>query len=451
MKSNLDNKNLLGTSPISEVFVKYAIPSVIALLFFGVQNIIDGIIVGKHLSSDALGGVNIILPFYSILIVISFVIGVGSLTIVSIGAGENNINKSQDAISTGFWALLVTASVITVILFFYAKDFALLLGANKELLPFALSYLNGLFPFIIPITLGFYSGSILRATGHPNFSMTSMLITTLINLILSPVFVIFLKLGVMGASLATGISFTIGLIISGYISFNPKQKYAMYKGKFRQNLLGKIIYNGSSEGVSELGTAITVLIINYTVVKFSGSDGVAAFTAINYVNLIGVLIFIGISEGLVPVLSYNFGAKNYNRVKAILRFAVKINIIIGLLFLTIVQVWGSSILQLFFESSNSKVIRIATLGLSIYSFVFLVNGLNILATSFFTSLEDARTSIIISVLRGILFVILGVTVLSKFLGINGVWIALPLAEVLTLIFSVYFLVYKNKQLSAIEI
>jgi len=446
MKSNLENKKLLEESPISKLFARYAIPSVITFLFFGFQNLIDGVIVGNYIGSDALGGVNIILPFYSIMIVIELIIGIGSQTIVSIGIGEQKIQKAQNAITTGFWALLIIAFIITVILFLFSEKLALMLGANQEMLPFSLSYVKGLAPFIIPILLCFYSDAILKASGHPRFSMIIMSTIVLLNIILSMYFVIVLKLGVMGASLATGIAFTIGLLISGYIIFNPKQKLSMLKGKFKRNLLIKIVYNGSSEGVSELGSAATILIINLAVVKLAGADGVAAFTAINYINFTGVLIFLGVSDGLIPVLSYNYGAKNYNRVKAIFKFAARVNIIIGLLIFSIFHIWGSSIIQLFFDGNNPKVTEIAEQGLSIYSFVFLINGLNILTTSLFTSLENAKLSIVISALRSLVFVFIGVSVLSKYMGINGIWIALPLAEVFTLIVSLYLIYITNKRL-----
>ncbi len=442
----MQNQESLEKSPIGKLFLKYAIPSAITLLFFGFQNIIDGIIVGNYIGANALGGVNIILPFFSIIMVISLIIGVGSLTIVSIGIGENNIQKSQNAINTGFWALFILSTAITVIIFFYAKDFAVLLGANNILLPFSVAYLKGLTPFIVPISLCFYSDAMLKATGRPGFSMIAMSTAVVLNIILSAYFVIILKWGIVGASTATGIAFTIGLLISGTITANPKQKLSFFKGKFKWNLLRKIIYNGSSEGVSELATAISILIINLTVVKLAGNDGVAAFTAINYVNFAGVLLFLGISDGLIPVLSYNYGAKNYKRVKAIFKFALKTNIIIGLIIFTILQLWGNSVIQLFFDADNSNVLEIAVNGLSIYSFVFLANGLNILTTSYFTSLEQAKKSIIIAVLRGIIFVIIGVTIFSKHWGLDGVWIALPIAEGLTLLVSFTLIYFTNKKL-----
>ncbi len=166
MKSNLDDKILLEESPIRRLFFKYAIPSVVTVLFFGFQNIIDGIIVGNYVGSDALGGVNFILPFYSFIMVVALIIGIGCETIVSIGVGEKDISKARNAMSTGFWALLTISITLTIFLWFFAEDFTTILGADQRLLPHAMNYLKGLVPFILPIELCFYSDAMLKATGQ---------------------------------------------------------------------------------------------------------------------------------------------------------------------------------------------------------------------------------------------------------------------------------------------
>ncbi|GIZ16521.1 MATE family efflux transporter [Capnocytophaga catalasegens] len=445
MKSNLDNRTLLEQSPIRTLFFKYALPSVITVLFFGFQNLVDGIVVGKALGSDALAGVNIVLPLYSFIMVISLIVGMGSQTLVSLGMGENNVEKSQNAMTTGFYALTVIALILSVVLYAFMEDFVRLLGANDTLVPHALAYLKGLAIFMLPITLCFYSDAMLKGLGHPKTSMVIMSSIVILNILLSIYFVKVLHWGVMGASVATGIAFCIGLGVSALITFNPKQKLSMLKGRFQWKTFGNAFYNGSSEGVSEMSSAVTIFVVNLAVVKLLGADGVAAFTAINYINFTGVLIFLGISDGLIPVLSYNYGAKNYPRVLNIFRFTALVNATIGVVVFVLLQCFGKSVIRLFFSGNeNSKVIEIANEGLHIYAFVFLMSGFNVLITSFFTSLGDAKNSVIIAALRGIVFVMVGVSILPKFMGINGVWTSIPLAEGLTLLVS-FALFWKVRQ------
>ncbi len=432
MKSNLDNKHLLERAPVSRVFLKYALPSVVTMVFFGVQNLVDGVVVGNHLGPDALGGVNIILPLFSIIMVLALIVGIGSQTLVSMELGRKNSDKAQDAMSTGFRAMVGISLIATVLLLLFAEPLTKLMGADKRLLPFSLAYLKGLVPFILPLSLCFYSDAMLKALGHPKFSMVIMSLTVVINVLLSLFFVIGLDWGTAGASTATGVAFTVGLLISGSITFNPKQRLSMLKGRFRLPLLRHAAYNGSSEGVSEMAAAVSILIINLTVVRLLGADGVAAFTAINYINFTGVLLFIGISDGLIPVLSYNYGAGNYERVKRLFRFAAMVNMSIGVMVFVVLQVFGGHAILLFFDSSESQAFQIAADGLHLFAFVFLVNGLNVLIIAYFTALGEAKSSIIVAVLRGLVFVLVGVTVLPIFIGVNGVWTAIPLAELLAL-------------------
>ncbi|WP_031388001.1 MATE family efflux transporter [Desulfonatronum thiodismutans] len=432
MKSNLDDKHLLEQAPVSRVFLKYSLPSVVTMVFFGVQTLVDGVVVGNHLGPDALGGINIMMPLYSFIMVLALIVGIGSQTLVSMELGRRNPDKAQDAMSTGFRALVGISLIATVLLLLFAEPLTKLIGADERLLPFSLAYLKGLVPFILPLTLCFYSDAMLKALGHPRFSMLIMSLSVVVNVLLTFCFVIWLGWGNAGASMATGVAFTIGLLLSGCITFNPKQRLSMLKGRFQMPLLRRAVYNGSSEGVSEMAAAVSILIINLTVVRLLGADGVAAFTAINYINFTGILLFLGISDGLIPVLSYNYGAGNHQRVKRLFRFAAAINMSIGIMVFIVLQAFGGHAILLFFDGSESPAFQIAVEGLRLFAFVFLINGLNVLIIAYFTALGEAKSSIIISAARGLVFVLVGVTVLPMFMGITGVWTAIPLAELLTL-------------------
>ncbi|SMP39531.1 putative efflux protein, MATE family [Desulfonatronum zhilinae] len=432
MKSNLDDKHLLERAPVGRVFLKYSLPSVVTMVFFGVQTLVDGIVVGNHLGPDALGGINIMMPLYSFIMVLALIVGIGSQTLVSMELGRGNPDKAQDAMSTGFRALAGISLIVTVLLLLFAEPLTKLIGADERLLPFSLDYLKGLVPFILPLTLCFYSDAMLKALGHPRFSMLIMSLSVVINVLLTFCFVIGLGWGNTGASMATGVAFTIGLLISGCITFNPKQRLSMLKGRFQMALLRRAAYNGSSEGVSEMAAAVSILIINLTVVRLLGADGVAAFTAINYINFTSILLFLGISDGLIPVLSYNFGAGNHQRVKRLFRFAAAINMSIGVMVFIVLQVFGEHAILLFFDGSESQAFQIAVDGLRLFAFVFLINGINVLIIAYFTALGEAKSSIIVSAARGLVFVLVGVTVLPIFMGVTGVWTAIPLAELLTL-------------------
>ena len=442
-----NKRELLEKGSVSSVFLKYAIPSLVTVMFFGFQSLVDGVLVGNYLGADALGGVNIILPLFSFIMVLALVLGVGSQTLVSLGIGENNEKKSQDAMTTGFFAIIVVSVLASLVLFLFGEVFVRLLGADERLLPYALSYVQGLMPFILFITLSFYSDAMLKSMGYPKLSMLIMSSVVLVNIALSLYFVAVLGWGTFGAGIATGVAFALGFFASSFITFNPKRHLSMLKGRFDFSLLRHAFYNGSSEGMSELAAAVSILVINLTVMEILGAEGVAAFTAINYINFIGILLFLGISDGLIPVLSYNYGARNYGRVKQLFWFVASVNTAIGVAVFIILQCYGDLVIQLFFDKSSASgvaTLDIAAQGMSIVSFVFLMNGLNILIISFFTALGDARSSIIVSVLRGAVFLVVAVAFLPMIAGINGIWMAIPLAEFLALCIALG-LFYATKQ------
>lgn len=226
------------------------------------------------------------------------------------------------------------------------------------------------------------------------------------------------------------------------IVLSQREKVNVFKGKFNIRLVGQMFYNGSSEGVAELSSGISILLFNVTMMRYLGEDGVAAFTALSYILFVCITVFIGISDGIIPIISYNFGAKNSQRISAVLKLALKTNFVIGLSIFILLVLFGRHFVQLFFTSESTTVVDIAANGTYIYAFAFLCNGLNILASSYFTAMANAKISIIISLLRGILLIAPLVYVLPLLLGVEGVWLAVPLAELGTLIVS-YFLVRKS--------
>ncbi|MDM1717473.1 MATE family efflux transporter [Thiopseudomonas alkaliphila] len=306
--------------------------------------------------------------------------------------------------------------------------------------------MKGLAPFILPITLCFYNDAMLKSMGYPKSSMAIMLIAVILNIALSLYFVIELKLGIMGTSIATGLAFTISMLISSTITFSNKREISMLKGRFDYRLLAQSSYNGLSEGVTELAAAITILVINLTVVKMIGATGVSAFTAISYIEFTGILIFLGISDGLIPVLSYNYGANQKDRVKRILYFVAIINSVIGVTVFAVLQIFGREIVHIFFDDMNGEVAQLATQGLHIYAFVFLVIGLNILITAYFTALGAAKYSLIIAALHSLVFVLIGIAIFPRIFGIDGIWLTSVVAETLTVFIGLKLVSIVNRKI-----
>lgn len=428
----LEREKLLLTGEIPRLFMKYALPGVAGLLFLGIQSVIDGIVLGRFVGANALASVNLVLPCYSLISAFAIVMGIGGQTLVSISLGRGDKQEANNALRSVFVFLLGMSVVVSLVIFLSAGKIASFLGANEVLLPDAVHYIRALVPFFPLLCAMFFGDYIIKAMGHPLYATSVVGMTVVLNIVLDLVFVAVLGWGVMGAGLATGIAFTMGACFNVPRLFSRHEVVAVQRGRYDRRLVWNAFYNGSSEGMSELSVAITVFLFNITMMRYLGESGVAAFTAINYILFIGTTVFLGISDGIIPIIGYNYGARQQERIKSILKLAARTNSLIGIGLFLLLLLFGEQVIGLFFKDHGSEAFEIASRGVSIYCFAFLLCGLNILASSYFTAIGNAKISIIISALRGLVFVGIGILVLPAVFGIDAIWYDVPIAEICTL-------------------
>lgn len=417
---------------IAPLFRKYAIPGVITLVFMGLQSVIDAIVLGNFVGSNALASVSLILPCYSFITCISIVIGVGCETMISIRLGEQDRQGASNALKSAFVTLIFFAVIMSAIAFCFAPQIVRALGANDVLMSDSVNYLRALIPFFPIITSAFFCDNVIKAIGRPIYTMIVMSSTIIINIVLDLLFVAVFDMGTTGAGLATGIAFTVGALFNVPVVLKMKQLLSFREGHFSWGLVGRMIYNGSSEGISELSAGVTTMLFNLALMRYAGAQGVAAFTAINYVFFIGITVLLGVSNGIIPIVSYNFGANQWRRIKKVLRLSMLTNFFIGLALSLTLWLFSEQIISLFFRNGEDAIMEMASKGASIYAFAFLIVGINILASSYFTALGNAKISVIISVSRGLILTAIGITLLPEIFGLEGIWYAVPLAELLTL-------------------
>ncbi|MBO3445459.1 MATE family efflux transporter [Clostridium sp. CCUG 7971] len=190
--------------------------------------------------------------------------------------------------------------------------------------------------------------------------------------------------------------------------------------------------------MSALATVVSAYLFNTAFMKIAGESGVAAFTSINYVSQFGMLIVFGVADGITSIISYNYGAKNFERVKSILKLSLKISFIICIATFLALFFFGENLVTLF-VSSDKYVIDLAIQGSKLYAFAFILNGFNVIYSSYFTAIGYAKESIIIALSRGLIFILLGIVILPKIFGINGIWITVPFADFITFIISLYLI------------
>ncbi|WP_053957274.1 MATE family efflux transporter [Inediibacterium massiliense] len=434
-------ENILGKEKISKLFIKYSIPAIIAMVIAGAQIIIDGIFLGNFVGQNALASVNIVQPFMQVIIGFSMIISVGSLSFMGRCLGEGNKEEAQNILKTAFVFITIISLAILLVGRLFNGEIAVLLGANAVLLEGVSIYIETICIFAPLMSWMFLFGFINRVVGKPELYLRGMVLSVIVNIGLDYILIKELSLGIRGAAFATGTAYVAAFFIVAPPMLSKNNIVNIFSGKFDQSTILPIAYNGSSEGVIAISAVTTSYLFNMTFMKIAGESGVAAFTIINYISQFGILIMFGISDGIGPILSYNYGYKKYDRLNHTLKLASKVNVVVGVVLFFIIFVLGEQLIGLF-TNGNEEILNLAVRGARIYAFSFLLCGFNIINSGYFTAIGDAKASIIISASRGIVFIILGINILPMMIGMNGVWLTVPFAECMTFIIGMY-LVKKN--------
>lgn len=428
----------LGTHSILKLFISYAVPSTFAMIVMSIYIVIDGIFVGQVVGPNALAAINIALPMFSLTFAISIMVATGTFTVVGIQLGENKKNSANNSFRIGFYGLIAINIVMAILVFIFGDLMASMLGATDVLLKQVKGYMIILALFAPGFALSNYFAYGIRTIGYPNYSMTCNVVGAVLNIVLDYIFIVKLNFGVEGAALASGIAFSIAAIV-GVFPFLKKNSPLKFGGcEFNFKTLGRFIYNGSSEGLAEIGFAFTTFLFNIVLLNKIGENGVTAFSIISYVSSLVVAVYLGISTGIGAIFSYNYGANHIHRIFKLLKISLISLIILGILCTVGITIYSKNLITLFVSDSDD-VLSLTISAAKIYSLSFLVSGINILVSGFFTSIEKPKESIIISFSRGVVFVTIFLLILPIIVGDNGIWLTLLFGELCTLIISIYLL------------
>ena len=428
-------ENKMGVMPVDRLLISMSLPMMISMLVQALYNIVDSIFVSR-IDENALTAVSLAFPLQTLMIALGTGTGVGINALLSKSLGEKDFDKADKTAENGVFLALINYVVFCLIGIFLTKPFYLSQTRDPQIIEYGVQYLR----IVCCCSFGMYAQFVferlLQSTGKTVYTMITQSLGAVINIVLDLLFIPVMGLGIKGAGLATGLAFTLGALFNIPRMFQRGQVVAVQRGRFRWPLVWNALYNGSSEGISELSAGITIFLFNITMMRYLGEDGVAAFTAINYILFIATTVFLGISDGIIPIISYNFGAGRLDRIEKVLRLAGRVNFMIGITLFAILFFFGQQITSFFFKGGEAlDALAIANYGITIYCFTFLMSGLNILASSYFTAIGNAKLSVVISMLRSLVFVTFGIIVYPSLFGIQSIWYNVPVAELCTLFIS----------------
>jgi Na+-driven multidrug efflux pump len=328
----------------------------------------------------------------------------------------------------------------------FTPTIAKILGSSEELMPLVIEYLRALCLFLATFVGSSYLSASLRVMGKPNHAMVADVIGAGLNIVLDYLFIVKFGWGLAGAGIASGIAFTIGFIFALVQYFKKDSILKFVKTNFDIKKVIKIFYNGSSEGITQFAVAFSNYIFNIVLMIKIGEMGVSAFSIILYISSLVTAVFAGICNGISPIISFNYGAKNKDRIQKLMKIAIITISVIGVLS-TILMIFGGKTLVSMFTEGDISLVNLTVEATKIYSISFIVNGLNILSSAYFTAIEDAKTSAIISALRGAILIAIFIVILPIIFGDIGIWLTVPFSEIFTVIISINYIKKSSNKLS----
>lgn len=424
---------------------RFVIPSIAMMIFTSIYGVVDGFFVSNYAGKIEFAAVNLIMPFPMMLGAFGFMIGTGGSALVSITLGEGKKKEANEFFSMLIYVTIGVGLVLTVLGVIFTRQIAILLGAEGEMLDYCVTYGRLLLLALVPFMLQNVFQSFLVTAEKPTFGLVITVIAGLTNVVLDYLFIGVLEGGVVGAALATGISQLIGgMIPLIYFIIPNKSQLRLIKAKLNLRALWKTCFNGSSELMTNLSLSLVNMLYNFQLLRFAGEDGVAAYGVIMYVNFIFVAVFLGYAIGTAPIISYHYGAGNKDEMKNVYKKSIYFNIVAGVV-MCVLAIAMSGLLAKIFVGYDADLYDMTQKGFAIYSIAFLVMGLNIYGSSFFTALGNGLVSALISFLRTLLFQVVAVLILPIFFELNGIWFAIVAAEGVALIVTVVFLVVCRKK------
>ena len=413
------------------LFYKFALPNILSFILMSSAGIVDGIFIGNYAGELSLAAVNISYPVFSFIWGLAMMVMVGGAVSTGKYLGEKNTEKACQIFTKSIITVAVITIIISIIILIFTEEIIYLIGGSDKTTPISVLYIKIVIPFVMFTTIGYGLSVFARVDGFPYTASFALITGAVINIVLDALFIAVFNMGVAGAAYATGISFLAGFIIL-FIHF------AMKKGVLRISLklnnfseILKSSFNGLSEFLNEISVWVTMALFNIIMMKYAKEEGVAAFTAINYILWLGNMVNYAAADSLNPLISTNYGAGKFNRIKNFLITGLIFTISNGIFIFFLISFFGDTLTALFIKNTSSAAFNMAVEFMSIIKWAFFLSGVNMVFSSYFTAMLRPKESAIIATLRSLILPCSMLLILPLYFGKTGIYTVIPVSELLT--------------------
>ncbi len=427
------NQELFGNTSPKKLFIKLAIPSLVSMSFSSIYMIADGMFVGKVIGSKALAAINLVFPIIMIAFAIGDMIAAGACVKIGIRLGEKNEEEASNIFSVAVLLVLIIDIFMMILSLVFARDIIFILIKDKELaeLSYKFAYV---FILTLPIIAPFFAlDNYLRLCGKINMSMWINIVVSIFNIILDAILIGYFKLGIEYAAISSVLSMSIGTLIFLYPFIMKKVILRFIKPKVNIKEILYIIYNGSSEFFSNISSSVMSIITNGFLLYYGGPVGVTAYSIVMYIDsLISPALF-GMIGSIQPVISYNYGAKDYKRITKFFKITCIVGFTISILTMIIMFIFPDFLVGLFSSKSDVDIIHMCKIALILSAPSYLFNWFTMAVGSFLTGLEKANESMLIMLVESVILPLILTVVLAKFIGVYGIFLVPTISGFITIV------------------
>ena len=442
MKKKIDtsrDKIDFGTGKIGPLFRKMFFPTLIGMLFMSAQTLIDGILVGRGVGADGIAAVNIVAPIWMVVTGLGLMFGIGASVVASMHLAEDNRKAARIILTQAYGVGTVVVAVLVLLCLLMPRTFAYALGCSPALERYALDYLLWLLPGMAFLMWQCLGMMMVRLDGSPRYAMWIQVVGAVVNLGLDWLFIFPLGMEVKGASIATAIACICGglMSVSYFVWFSDKLKFYRLKMSLTSLVLtlrntAYMLRIGSATFLTEVAMSVTMVAGNYMFMSMLHEDGVAAFAIVCYLFPVIFSVNNAVAQSAQPIISFNYGAGKEQRVSRALKVAAYAGLLCGLAVLLLL-VAGDRLIVGAFLRPTEPAYDLAVKGLPWFATCSLFFALNVVFVGYYQSVTMAKRAMIFTTLRGIVFAVLGFMVMPRLIGVIGLWTAIPVAELLTLV------------------
>ncbi|AGL00565.1 MATE family efflux transporter [Desulfoscipio gibsoniae] len=449
MKENKeDNIGQLGEEKIPALLLKFSLPVVIALLVNALYNFVDRIFIGNGVGSLGIAGITIVYPIMLVMGACATLVGTGAASLISIRLGEKKANVAERVLGNAIVLLIMLSIIITISGLLFINPILRSFGASSEVLPYAKDYMGIIMLGTIFQVLGLGMNYSIRADGSPQKAMVTMLIGAILNTILTPIFIFGFNLGMKGAALATIISQAVSAawVMYYFIGGSSFLKIHIQNLKLISDIVKPILAIGAASFMMQLTLSLSNMIMNKSLVHYGGDIAVSAMGVIFSIIFLIVLPILGISQGIQPIIGFNYGAQKFDRVKEALQSGVIAATVIATLGFIIIRVFPEQLMSLF-NSQNKEFISIGSYAMGISMIFVPIIGIQMIVTGYFQAIGKPKQAMFLTLLRQVIFLIPALLILPQYFQLMGILISIPLSDFLSFIITGIWLSAELKTLN----